>query len=189
MPGGRRLVAVGAVAVPDGPHHGDAADAAGVDEPLLGLDEVRIAALLRAGLQDTLVLPHRAYDLVAFHRMQRQRLFDVQVLARPARGHGDLAVHVVPRGDDDGVDILAVEDLAVINVLVDRRAGHFFGAVALHVVSIGDRHPLDVPRRVGVGHQISTSSAAADNAETDAVIGAQDPAGGCRRHGPNEAAS
>ena len=56
----------------------------------------------------------RLDHLAAFGDRQRQRLLAVHVLARLAGVDRHQRVPVVGRGDDDGVDVLAVEQLAVV---------------------------------------------------------------------------
>ena len=63
-----------------------------------------------------------------------------------------LGVHVVPGGDDDGVDVLAVQELAVVGVLGDGRAGDFGGALAALIPGVADGDPLDAAHLVGDAH-------------------------------------
>ncbi len=150
--GGRRHVAVRAVAVPDGTDHGDLPDAPTVDEPFLGLLEMRVAALLRAGLQHALVFPDSFNDLVTLHRMERHRLFDINVFAGAARLHGNMAVGIVPGGDDDSVDVFAVQHTAIVPKLFYRAAGDLRRFISLYVVSIANGHPLVAAGLVGLVH-------------------------------------
>ena len=52
-----------------------------------------------------------------------QRLLAIDVLAGLAGQDGDDRVPVVGRGDDDRVDVLAIEDLAEVAVGLGRPAG------------------------------------------------------------------
>ena len=59
-------------------------------------------------------LPHGLDQGRPLLRARRHRLFDVDVLAGAAGVGGDARVRVVPGGDDHGVDVLAVEQAAVV---------------------------------------------------------------------------
>jgi hypothetical protein len=99
-------------------HPLDLADASGAHErDGQEEDPVVIAALLGADLHDAARLLGDPAERLALVDRQRQRLLAVDVLARLHGVDADLGVPVVGRADDDGVDVLAVEELAV--VLVD----------------------------------------------------------------------
>ena len=78
---------------------------------------VVVAPLLRADLHDAVGLLGDLAELLPLVDRERERLLAVDVLAGLHGVDADLGVPVVGRADDDGVDVLAVEDLAV--VLVD----------------------------------------------------------------------
>ena len=96
-------------------------DAAEVDSAQLALGDVFLgghvvggAAVLRAHLDDPLVLPGGLDQLAALPAVVAQRLLDVHVLARLAAPDGGRHVPVVGRGDDHGVDRLVVQGLAEV---------------------------------------------------------------------------
>ena len=77
---------------------------------LLGGEVLRPGALLSAHLDDPLVLASRVDHLAPFPDRDRQRLFDIHVLARLAgldRGHG---MPVVGGRHDDGIDVTTIQD-------------------------------------------------------------------------------
>ena len=98
--------------------HVDLADAAVLDE----LDRVahrRPAAVHRADLDDLAVARLRLDHLAAFPHRVRRGLLDVDVLAGLQRPDRRERVPVIRGGDDDGVDVLVVEDAA--HVLDEAR--------------------------------------------------------------------
>ena len=73
-----------------------------------------VAALLRADLHDAARLLDDLAEDLAFVDRQRQRLLGVDVLAGLAGGDVDGRVPMVGRAVDDHVDVVAVEQLAVV---------------------------------------------------------------------------
>ena len=102
-------------AVNDGAGPADRAELAAA-EILEGLVTGRAGAALRAHLDHAAVLAGRGDHLPAFPDVVGQRLLDVDVLARLAGPDGGQGVPMVGRGDDDGVDVLVVEQLADVAV-------------------------------------------------------------------------
>ena len=83
----------------------------GGQEPVLVL-----APLLGADLEDPAGLLHHRAELLPLVDRQGQRLLAVNVLAGPERGDRDRGVPVVGRADRDDVDVVAIEQLAVVFV-------------------------------------------------------------------------
>ena len=77
---------------------------------------VRAASLLRADLHDASVLLRDLGQPAAFPHEHAQRLFDIHVLAGGARHHRHQAVPMIGRGDDDGLHVLVVEQLAEVGI-------------------------------------------------------------------------
>ena len=73
------------------------------------------------GVLAAVVLVSRAHALGVVHR-ERHRLFLVDVLAGAERGDEMLAVQMLRRGDQDRVDVLVVEQVAVIEIGLGVRA-------------------------------------------------------------------
>ena len=93
--------------------HVDLADPAVLHE-LDRLDHRRPAAVHRADLHDLVVALRGVDHLPAFPHGVRRGLLDVDVLAGLQRPDGRERVPVVRHGDDDGVDVLVVEDAAEV---------------------------------------------------------------------------
>ena len=86
-----------------------------------GVLNALVAAALRAGLDDALVLSRGLDHAPAFADVVADGLLDIDVLAGLARPDRRQRVPVVGRGDRDGVDRLVVEQAA--NVLNDLGRG------------------------------------------------------------------
>ena len=78
------------------------------------LDGVRRGALLGAHLHELAVFLLRGDEERAFGGIVAAGLFDVDVLAGFDAGDGHGRVPVVGRGDGDGVDVFALEELAEV---------------------------------------------------------------------------
>ncbi len=137
--------------------------------------------MLHADLDDLL---RGLCGLLALHSLRNvpgHGLFAIEVLAGLERGDEVLGVEVHGCGIDDGIDVFAFEQAHGIVVGVD--AGNFgFGHVAAARVSVGHGHALDVGLSQGVIQILHAAIAGADEADTDAVVGAECAHGG---HGGN----
>ena len=71
---------------------------------------------MHADLADPLVDAHGLDDLGPFLDLQGQRLLDVDVFAGVGRIDGDQRVPVIGRGDQHRVEVLLLEQLAVVAV-------------------------------------------------------------------------
>ena len=113
----------------------------------------------------------RAHSLGVIDR-ERHRLFLVDVLAGVERRDKMLAVQMLGRRDQDGVDRFVVEQAAVI--VVRRRGGNkLFGVVETAGVDVGKRCEVHSRGRNGFANQLHAAIARADNTETNAVVSAQ----------------
>jgi hypothetical protein len=146
---------------------GDLADDAGLDDLVDGVDEVGRAAALEADLHDAVVLAGGGEHGFAFAHVGADGLLDVDVRAGLAGGDHRQGVPVVGGADEDDVQVLFLEHLAVVAVkagvlLLALLAGHdevggFFKDLLVHVaeaddVDGGDLHEaeevvLSVPAR------------------------------------------
>jgi len=101
------------IAVPGQVHFVDLAKLPGPYDfqPLL---EVRHAALLHPDLHDAVVAGLRRDDRCALRQVVRQRLFDVDVLARFAGGDGERHVLMIGSADENHVNVFSVQDGAVV---------------------------------------------------------------------------
>lgn len=115
----------GAADIADGPL--DFADASIADHRD-GPQEVAVhlTAPLRADLEDALGLVEHLDDLLPLVDGEGQRLFAVDVFAGLHRLDRQLGVPVVGRDDRHDVDVLAVENAAIIAVDIGLRMRPFF---------------------------------------------------------------
>ena len=111
---------------------------------------------------------HDLDQLVRFVEIDRQRLLDQHVLAGLDRRLADLEVQVVGRGDEDEVDVLPLEQLAIV-------PGRDLGAEALRhrLRALQARDPdqlrprvLERRRRVPLAHDARADEPDADDAAT-----------------------
>ena len=136
-----------------------------------GLDEVRRAAALRADLHDALVLAGGGQHGLALGHVDADRLLHVDVGPGLDGGDHRQGVPVVGRGDQDDVEVLLLEHLAVVGVgarllLRGLPAGDHVGGLGQHLlVDVAqrddlDRRDLDEPEQVALA-----VPAAADQAD------------------------
>ena len=93
------------VAGDHGVHKADCA----LPHQLAGVNVGRDRALLRAGLQHALVLPHRLAQRDAFPYRQRERLLGVHIQARLQRAHRDQHARVRRRLDEHGIELFVLQ--------------------------------------------------------------------------------
>src|SRR5262245_24937999 len=146
---------------------GDLAELAVADQ-LAGLAELLGGALLAAGLDDAVVLAGCLDHRPPLGDGQAERLLAVDVLAGLAGVDGDQGVPVVGHGDDDGIDVLAVEQLAVVadgerglaGLLLDAGPGLFEPGL----IDLADRDAvLDVDAEVAFALVADADAADADS--------------------------
>ena len=147
------------IAVPGQMHLVNLAELAATDD-LSRLLKLRHAALLHADLHDAAVLVLRVDDGRPFGQVVRERLFDIHVLAGGAGVDRHRHVPMVGRGDQHGVDVLAVQQLAIVLGGERRRSASFLpGRQVLvpHVADGGDPHArhllLARPSAAGIGRR------------------------------------
>ena len=100
-------------------------------------------------------------------------LFDVDVLARRAGHDGRQRVPVVRRRDDHRVDVLVVQQLTEILVALGAGAAVGLRPLDARLVDVGNGHQLRFFDLFEVGDVPQPDQAAADEADLDAVVGAQ----------------
>ena len=110
---------------------------------------------------------------------QAERFLDVNVFAGLAGFDRNVGVPVIRRGHNHRVDIIAVEDAAkVLRVqvrLLVRPADDFIaGLFDLGLVDVTERHALDVLESKSVAQIASPHTSAADQSDSNAVIGTDD---------------
>ena len=170
--GGRRVV--------DALHEQQLAEAAPADE-LAGDAVHRHRALLAADLEDTVVAARGFDQRAALGDVEGERLLRVDILAGLAGVDRAENALMVGGGDDDAIDILQVEQRAV--VLVDAPVGLALGdgLVGSLWVAIGDGHDLRARRELV--HQQVGAVAGADHPDADAVVRSEDAARKKERRG------
>ena len=133
-----------------------------------------VARGLRPDLQHLAESVHGVAQLDRLLDGVRHRLLDVHVLARGHGVDGDLRVPMVRRGDQHGVDVVAIQEVPIIERAVG--AADPFCPVQPPLVNIAHRGDLHVIV-VGPLHQLSemagAHSAAADDAKADAIVRAE----------------
>ena len=77
---------------------------------------------------------------------------------------------MVGRGDDDAVDILAAEDLAVVLGRLGRSAQLLRRLLAPRNVDIRDGDHIDIGRRSGVARYAAPPAAGADQRHAHAIV-------------------
>src|SRR5260370_10151520 len=129
---------------------------------------------LRADLQDPLGLIHGADQLLDLLVGVAHGLFKVHVLAMVHGIERDLGVPMVGRGDDDGVDVGATDDLAVIQIAVALELLRVLPlAFFIDVANRDDLAGVVLLALLGEDFgNVAAASAGADDAHVDAVVGA-----------------
>ena len=112
---------------------------------------------------------------------ERHGLFLVDMLAGGDGGGEVLAVQVLRGGDQDGVDVLVFQQVAIVEVGlgVGRDLLDIFQAAGVDVGSADAFHVLAGERLL---EDLGAAGAGTDDAEADALVGAQGVAG-CQRAG------
>ena len=140
-------------------HQADLAELPLADDLVAGLDQVRRAAALGAHLHDPLVLAGRGQHGLPLGHVHADRLLDVNVSAGlDGRDHRQ-GMPVVGRGDQDDVEVLFLEHLAIIgerarSLLRSLPAGDDIGGLGQHLlVDVAqrddlDRRDLDQPKQI-----------------------------------------
>ena len=148
---------------------------------------VRGAAVLRAALDDPLVLPGGLDHLPPLADVERDVLLDVDVLARLARPYRRQCVPVLRRGDNHAVDVLVAEerlhlgDELRFSALCLADLAHAPGRLAR--VDVADVLEFDVLELGETHRESAPAPARADQAEDDLVVGLGRPCVVRRHHG------
>lgn len=175
--GGRGVVrdyvlpgAEGGVAVVEGFDHADFADFAILDH-FTQTRVKNVADALAADLEDLAGGLLGGDDLVAIGGVLDHGLLTIDVLASLEGVNSLGAVPVVGRGDDDGVDVGAGQEFAVVAGGEDLLAESLFCVGEAAFVNVGDSDEFDAGYG-GDGLDVSEAHVAhADAADTDLVIG------------------
>ncbi len=110
----RRVAVVSHVVIATDIDLADLAEQAGFDDVLLGVDQMRRAAALRAHLHDAVVLASRGEHRFALEHVATDRLLHVHVGAGlDSRNHRQ-RVPMVRRADQHDIEVLILEHLAIV---------------------------------------------------------------------------
>ena len=135
---------------------------------------MRAGTLLGSDLHDAFMAARRFYHPTSFAHKQRQRLFHIHVLARGAGQHRHQRVPMVRRRNHHGVHTLVFEQLSEVRVLCDVASDEFHRRFHSRAIRLGDRHHLRVGLCLEIARVNAPHQTKADNADTDAFVGAQD---------------
>jgi hypothetical protein len=150
----------------------DLAEPAFLDEVVRFL-KLRHAALLGANLDNAFILVLSLDDRLALGEVVRQGLLDVDILLRIAGVHGHGHVPVVGAADEDGIDILVVEDFLVIPSRDGLRVGDLLGLIQMGIVNVAHGSHADIGNLGQRAHQVLAAAARADAADVERLIGAE----------------
>jgi hypothetical protein len=148
---------------------GHVADLAAPDD-FCALARAFVRVALVAHLSGDAVLVGRGHQFAGFPDGAHQRLLDVDVLLALHAPHRRHAVHVVGRGDDDGVDVVGFLVQHLAEVAVFRRVGEALvggGRAAVVDVAQGD----DILGRRRSAQICRALAARADGGEVQFLIG------------------
>ena len=81
---------------------------------------------------------------------------------------------VVRRGDEDRVDILVIQNFAVIQMSALQVGVALMHGVAARLVHVAGRDNVKAANAVGAIDQCAQATAAADQADANEVVGASD---------------
>ena len=135
-------------------------------------------ALLGADLDDAVVAASGVEHPAALFDEEREGLFDVNVFARAAGHHGHKGVPVVRRRDNEGVDVFVFEKLPEVVVTGGGASDGFDGGVEAGLKDIGHGDDLGAGKAVEIARVQTPDEAKADDADADAVVGAENSLGG-----------
>ena len=119
------------------------------DDPVARLDQVRRAPALGADLHDPLCFARRGQHGLALDHVHADRLLDIDVGPGLDGGDHRQGVPVVGRGDQDDVEVLLLEHLAIVGVGARgllrglARGGHLGGIGEHLLVDVAERDDLD----------------------------------------------
>ncbi len=143
-------------------------------------------ALLHAHLANAVVFTRRFHDGRPLFNLQRERLFDVDVLARPQRIDGDTRMPVVRRGDENRVHFLHLQQLPMLRKIL-RLGGGLACFVDLLAVDVAYGNHIHGGNHLELGHVVPAAVAAADHAQLDPVARAEHAGVGGRGQGSRPA--
>ena len=144
-----------------------------------------IVVSLRTHHHHTLVLVHRLDHPLAFVDEHRERLFDIDIFAGGAGHDGEQGMPVVGSSHKHSIDVLVFVHLAKIAVALGIGAFQVRQSfLDARLVNIAYRDAVDVRERLlKVIDMLLADQSVPDKADTDAVIGPENPVVLCSRQG------
>lgn len=150
------------------------------------------AALLQADLNDPAGAARGFDDLPAFGRGVRERLFDVDVAARFASFDGHAGMPMYRCCDQDDVDVLAVQQAAVVAERGGRRGvalmEESLRGIEAGTVDVAKRRDVDGEFEQGGQERVAAASSGADDTGAESFIGVEDAGEGRGGEGESGAA-
>ena len=142
-------------------------------QPGQRIGEPDSAAALHAHLHDPLVGVGGLHELTAFPDIVRDGLFDIHILAGLTAPDGRERVPVIRRGDRDGIDLLALQQLA--DVLIRRHVRALFQKLRLALfehlrIHVAERHEPHAFHFEVFRNVIFAAPVEADDGDADVVI-------------------
>jgi hypothetical protein len=152
---------------------------------------------VRADLRDAVVAAGGFDHAAAFVNGDRQRLFAINVFAGVAGGNGLNCVPVVRRGDDHGIEISPLEQLAEVAIGLSLASELFVGPGQIRLEDVAQRDDVHIAVFEKRVEQLRAAVAHADETEADAFVysqgagrrGGQGQRGCCRGGGKRSAAN
>jgi len=169
------LAAPGAVPMPHEARVVDLAQAARLDDPLVGGLVDRIVEALVADLEQATALLRRLLHATAALGIPGHHLLAEDVLARLQAARGDLGVQPERQGEDDRFEVLLLEHRLPVVVVLGRRRS----CLGQHLVGLLE------PARVDVAHGPNRRVRRVGLAEKDAALAAQAHVAHPDRSAPN----
>ena len=138
--------------------------------------EVRQISPLRAGLEDAPRAAHRVGQRQALRDVLRARLLAIHVLAGAGGIHGGRRMPVRARGDQHGIDIVAVQEFAKVAILravlvAVLLVGDFLDRIAARRLHVAHGDELDVVLLQEAAEVVRPPVSDADAAQRDSFVG------------------
>ena len=145
--------------------------------PLDGLNKIRDASSLRAGLEDPFGLMDRVGEFLASFDSDPARFLAVDIFTGLGGHDRGGRMPTVSGGDQDSVDVFAIEQLAKVRVqfaiLVSiETIDQLFARIATGCLDIGDRHASHVRKWEHGFGIVGATRTDADDPKLNSIIGA-----------------
>ena len=146
---------------------------------------------MRADLDDLLALLVSVEHRVDARNVVRGGLLDVHVLAGGDGVHHLLAVPVIGRRNEHGVDVLPLEDAAIVadDIELEGLARRRHPLIEPRLVDLGRREELTILLPTERVEHTAATVAGADDCHAHPIVGALDPGAKKRPRGGNRESS